>query len=522
MSFGSPQNQFEPTVTATDVDQSAAVARPGAVPTGLIDSILEAATEEPATRLSEFLATTSSAEALRVWLRWTGWTRPIEKETDRDELVRFLARAVAQIDVLLAAQVNAVLHHPDFQRLEASWRGLYYLVEQRDDGQRVKIRVLSISRRELSKDLERAIEFDQSLMFKKIYENEFGTPGGEPYGLLIGDYEFSGSAIDSHLLGQLSSIAAASFAPFVAAANPAMFGLEQFTQLERPLNLSRTFEQLDYLKWRALRDQEDSRFVALALPRVLMRLPYDDDGSRVDNFVFREDVAGPDRTKYLWGNAAYAFGAVVLRAFARSGWLADIRGVQRDVEGGGLVLGLPVHSFSTDRRGVAPKSSTEVAITDQQEQELAELGFIPLCHCHGTENSAFYASPSIQKSKRYDDMAATLNARISAMLPYMLCASRFAHYLKVIARDKIGSFSEASECEAYLHQWLQQYVTSDAEASPQVKAELPLREARVRVVPHPGRPGSYLCTAHLWPHFELDELTASVKISTELTPGHPH
>jgi type VI secretion system ImpC/EvpB family protein len=346
-------------------------------------------------------------------------------------------------------------------------------------------------------------------------------PGGEPFGALVGDFEFTNHPSDLAMLEQIAGVAAAAFAPFVAAAAPALFGLDDFSQLERGVDLEKAFAQLDYLKWRALRDKEDSRFVGLTLPRVLARLPYEDDGSRVDGFCFREDVAGPDRRKYLWTNAAYAFGAVLVRSFAKGGWLAHICGVERDMETNGLVPGLPVHSFSTDKRGVVPRTSTDVVITDQQEPDLSELGFIPLCACKDSEYSAFYTCHSIQKPKTYDDAAATANAKISAMLKYIFCASRFAHYLKVIARDRIGSFSEAQECESMLHNWLHRYVTADSQASAQVKARLPLREARVHVVPRPGKAGSYFCTLQLWPHYELDELTATIRLTTELSPGQP-
>jgi type VI secretion system ImpC/EvpB family protein len=287
-----------------------------------------------------------------------------------------------------------------------------------------------------------------------------------------------------------------------------------------PLNLSGTFEQLEYLKWKAFRDSEDSRFVGLTMPRVLMRLPYEDAGDRVDGFRFREEVSRPDQSQYLWGNAAYAFGAVVIRAFTESGWLARIRGVRRGEASGGLAPELPVHCFSTDRRGIAPRCSTDSVVTDDQEQELGELGFIPLCHCPDTEFSAFYGNQSAQKPKKYDEPAATTNARLSSMLQYMLCVSRFAHYIKVIARDKIGSFAEAEECERFLHDWLQNYVISDSDASPDRKARYPLREATVRVRENPEKPGAYLCVAHLWPHYELDELSNTMRIATELTHGN--
>jgi type VI secretion system ImpC/EvpB family protein len=435
-----------------------------------------------------------------------------------------LQRDVARLDAILSAQANAILHHPRFQRLEASWRGLRYLVDTADDAEGVKIRVLNAGWKEIARDLERAIEFDQSQLFRKVYSEEFGMPGGEPYGLLLTDCEIRPRPSAEHplddiaVLASLSQVAAAAFVPVIAGTHPAMFGLDDFSELEQPLNLTRAFDQLEYVKWKAFRESEDSRFVGLTLPRVLMRLPYEDDGSRVDGFRFREDVEGPGCKNYLWGNAVYAFGAVVVRAFIESGWLAGIAGVRRDVAGGGLLNDLPVHSFSTDKRGIATKCSTDIMVSDFQEQELSELGFIPLCHCENTDYSAFYTTPSVQKSKKYDELAATINARISAMLQYMLCVSRFAHYLKVLVRDKIGSFTEADECENFLHKWIHQYVVADPSASPEVKAEYPLREARIRVWEHPGKPGSYLCTAHLWPHFELDGLTASVRVMTELVP----
>jgi type VI secretion system ImpC/EvpB family protein len=345
--------------------------------------------------------------------------------------------------------------------------------------------------------------------------------------VLLGDYEIRPLPSREHpiddvsALSAVSQVAAAAFAPFIAAVHPTMFELEDFVALQQPLNHAATFEQLEYLKWRAFRESEDSRFVALTLPRVLMRLPYQDDGSRRDRFRFHEDTTSRDASKYLWGNAAFALGAVLIRTFKESGWLADIRGVQRGVDGGGLVPGLPVASAATDRPGLVLTGSTEVVIADRLEPELSELGFITLCRCQDTEYSAIYGTPTVQKPKKYDDPAATANARISSMLQYMLCTSRFAHYLKVAARDKIGSFVEPDECEHYLHDWLQGYVTADAEASAETKAQYPLRQADVRVRQHPDRPGSYLCVIQLWPHFQLDELTTSVRLATELSSKRP-
>lgn len=459
------------------------------------------------------------AEALALWLRWKA---PAGMPRSREQVLHMLARDIAEIDALLSEQVDAILHHSQFQRLEASWRGLRYLVDQVDpEEHNIRIRVLSVSWAELARDLDRAGEFDQSQIFRKVYSAEFDMPGGTPYGLLLGDYEVRHTVSpeginDLRVLERIAEVAAAAWAPFIAAAHPALLGLDTFADLQFPLNLPRTFEQLEYLKWRAFRDSEDARFVGLVMPRVLWRLPYEDDGSRCDGFRYREDVSGPDARKYLWGTAVYAFGAVVARSFAESGWLASIRGVQRGIEGGGVVTGLPTHWFSTHRPGLVPKPPTDVLIHDRQEPELSELGFIPLCACPDTPYAAFYAAHSVQKPRKYSEPAATLNAKVSAMLPYLLCASRFAHYIKVMLRDKVGTFAEPEECEDFLHQWIHQYVTADPEASPEVKARLPLREARIQVRPHPGKPGSFRCIAHLWPHYELDELTTTLRVATEV------
>jgi type VI secretion system protein ImpD len=493
---------------------------------GLVDAVLAATgpvgAEDAPSLLGRFLEERSPARALALWVRLT--TAP-GQPGGKEQVVRSLGRVIARLDDVLTRQTNAILHHPRFQKLEAAWRGLRYLVDQAEGAENVKIRMLSVSWRELARDAERAVEFDQSQLFRKVYSEEYDTPGGEPFSVLLGDYEVRHRLTEEHpvddvvTLKAISGVAAAAFAPFVCAAHPSLFGLNEFATLEQPLNLPRTFDQLEYLKWQELRTSEDSRFVGLTLPSVLMRLPYEEQSHAARGFRFREDVAGPDRAKYLWGNAAYALGGVLIRAFSQSGWLADIHGVRRDEDGGGIVAGLPVHSFSTDKRGVAAKSSTEVVLNDRQEAELSRLGFMPLCHCKDTEFSAFYTNQSVQKPKTYDDPAATMNARISTMLPYTLCVSRFAHYIKAIVRDKMGSFTGPEECEDYLHRWLQKYVTPDSEASAEVKARLPLREARVEVSEQPGKPGSYRCTAYLWPHFQLEQLAATLKFTTELNRG---
>jgi type VI secretion system ImpC/EvpB family protein len=477
------------------------------------------AEQTPAGDLHRFLAEPSPLKALAFWVCRSGGKLP---QTVR-AVTQLLVRDIARIDVLLARQVNAILHHPDFQRLEASWRGLRYLVEQVPEGESIKIRVLNVSWKELSRDLERSLEFDRSQLFRKVYSEEFGMPGGEPYGVILGDYTIRhkvGPEQPTHDVGTLmsiSSVAAVAFAPFLTGADPALLDLSSFAELEKPLNLQRIFEQVEYLKWRTFRSTEDARFVGLLMPRVLMRLPYRDEG-RADGFRFHEEVGALDRKQYLWGNPCYAFGGVLVRAFAACGWFAEIRGVQQGALGQGLVTGLPVHSFGTDREGVAPKCSTDSIIHEYREKELSELGFIPLCHCHDTELAAFYSNQSVQRPKTYDELAATTNAKISAMLQYMLCVARFAHFIKVIGRDKIGSLAGPADCESLLNRWLLNYINTDENADPEVKASFPLREARVQVREHPGRPGSFYCVMHLRPHFQLDQVLTSVRLATELAP----
>jgi type VI secretion system ImpC/EvpB family protein len=473
-----------------------------------------------AERLARFLAESDAAAAIRLWL-----DGPFAG--DADELARRLNRDVAAIDRLLNAQLNAILHAPAFQRLEASWRGLAYLVDRVDyeDDATIKVRVLNASWRELERDFERAIEFDQSQTFKKIYENEFGTPGGEPFGAIIADYEVHPRVSREHphddvrIVEQLAGVAAAAFCPMILNASPTVFGLDDFSRLEQRLDHERTFDGVEYTKWKSLRSAEDARFIGLTMPRVLMRQPYEDFGDRVDGFRFFEDVRGPDRSKYLWGGANFAFAAVLVRAFAECGWLADIRGARRGFEGGGLVPDLPRHSFATDTHGLVSKSSTDVVITEGLEKQLSDLGFMPLCESKDTEFSVFYSNQSLQKPARYDRPAATVNAQMSAMLQYMFCVSRFAHYVKVLGRDKLGAFSEYEELEQFLQHWIVQYVTSDGEAPATTKARYPLREAEIRVEPTPGKPGSYRCLMRLNPHYELDELQASVRVVAELTPA---
>ncbi len=422
---------------------------------------------------------------------------------------------IAQIDHLISIQLNEVLHHPDFQKLEASWRGLKYLLDQTNTSEMLKIKVMNVTKKELLRDLQRAPEFDQSALFKKVYEEEFGVFGGQPFAALIGDYEFGRGHEDIELLEKISQVAAAAHAPFLSAASPQFFNLDSFTNLGAPRDLGKVFDSTEYGKWKGFRQSEDSRYVGLCMPRVLMRLPYGKDNVPVEAFNYEEGVYGTDHSKYLWGNAAYALGARLTNAFFNYGWCAAIRGV----EGGGLVEGLPVHNFYTDEGDVAMKCPTEVAITDRREKELADQGFIPLVHCKGTDYAAFFSVQSCQKPKVYDKEQATANARIATQLPYILAMSRFAHYLKAMMRDKIGSFMSRSDCEYFLNRWITQYVTEDDNASPATKAQFPLREARVEVTEVPGKPGAYKAVAFLRPHFQLDELTVSLRLVAELPPS---
>ncbi len=430
------------------------------------------------------------------------------------DTVAMIETRIAKIDELLSAQLNEVMHAPEFQALEATWRGLHYLVMNTETGTRLKLRVLNIARKELLNDLEKATEFDQSQLFKKVYEEEYGTFGGHPFTCMVGDYEFGRHPQDMALLEKLSNVVAAAHSPFIAAASPALFDWESYTDLGNPRDLSKLFESTELVKWRSFRESEDSRYVALTLPHILLRLPYGKDTVPVEEFNFEEDVDGTDHRKYLWGNAAWALGQRITNAFALYSWCAAIRGV----EGGGLVEGLPTHTFKTDEGDVALKCPTEIAITDRREKELNDLGFIALCHCKGTDYAAFFGGQTAQKPKVYDTNEANANARISAMLPYILAASRFAHYIKAIMRDKIGSFMTADNVQVFLNRWIGNYVLGRDDAGQSLKAQYPLRDARVDVSPVPGKPGAYKAVVFLKPHFQLEELTTSIRLVAELPP----
>ncbi len=433
-----------------------------------------------------------------------------------DNLSANIDARIAEIDQLISSQLSEVLHAPEFQKIESSWTGLHYLCKHTSTGERLKIKLLNTSKKDIVKDFKTAIDFDQSALFKKVYEEEFGTFGGSPFGALIGDFEIGRGAEDMYFVEQMSHVAAASHAPFISAASSELFGLEAFTDLGKPRDLAKVFDTVDYAKWKSFRESEDARYVGLTVPRFLGRLPYDPkEGITTEGFNFVENVDGTDHSKYLWVNTAYALGARLTAAFETYGWCAAIRGV----EGGGLVEDLPTHTFKTDDGELALKCPTEVAITDRREKELSDLGFIPLVHCKNTDYAAFFGAQSAQKAKKYDSDAANANASLSAQLQYMFAVCRIAHYMKSMMRDKVGSFANTLDVERYLHNWLMQYVVDSQDASQEIRAQKPLREASVEVSEVPGRPGVYRAVAFVRPHYQLDELSVSLRLVAEMPQG---
>jgi type VI secretion system protein ImpC len=427
-------------------------------------------------------------------------------------VVTMINERVAQIDKILSDQLNAILHHEQFQALEGSWRGLRDMVFGTETGSKLKLRLLNVSKKELLKDLEGAVDHDMSVLFKKIYEEEYGTFGGHPYSLFIGDYYFGRDPQDMALLQRLSKVAAAAHAPFIAAAAPSLFDMKSFTELGVPRDMSKIFESAELTTWRGFRESEDSRYVALVLPRYAARLPYGAKTNPVELFGFEEDVNGKDHSKYLWSNSAYQLGLRITDSFAKHSWTTAIRGV----EGGGKITGLTAHTFKTDDGDVVLKCPTEVTITDRREKELNDLGFIAVVNSKGSDTAAFFGGQSVNKPKLYNLDAANANAALSSRLPYILAASRFAHYIKVIMRDKIGSFQSRQNVENFLNNWLSDYVLLSANASQSEKARFPLSEGRVDVTEIAGKPGSYSATVFLKPHFQMEELTTSIRLVAEL------
>ncbi|WP_193222333.1 type VI secretion system contractile sheath large subunit [Alkalilimnicola sp. S0819] len=439
-----------------------------------------------------------------------------------------IARLLTGLDRLLGRQLDAILHQPRFQQLEASWRGLRRLVDTEATSERrgtVKIKLLDCSWAELARDLSRAIEFDQSHIFRRLYSDEFDTPGGEPFGVLLGDYQLCHRprpgvrSADTTVMAELARVATAALCPFIAGADARLLGLDAWSELPQPPAPDALFQQDAYRPWRALRRDEHSRFIGLVLPRILMRAPWRDDGSRRDGFRYRE--ASETHNAHCWGNAAYAFGAVLIRAFVHSGWFADIRGAEQPHGAGGVVADLPRLPFEGDRRGIAPRLATELILDDRSERELSESGLIALCAQPGGHRAVFQGNSSLHSPATFGAGIATSNARLSAMIQYMLCVSRFGHYLKLIGRDKIGSFSNATDCQRLLQNWLNRYTTAGDNASAALKAKYPLAASRVELREQAARPGHYHCVIHLQPHFQLDQLVSSIRLVTELNVGHP-
>ncbi|MCR5084846.1 MAG: type VI secretion system contractile sheath large subunit [Succinivibrionaceae bacterium] len=431
--------------------------------------------------------------------------------------IKTIEGIIAELDKKLSAQVNEIIHHKDFEALEGSWRGLSYLVNNTATSDSLKIRVMNVNKKELSKELKKfkGTSWDQSPMFKKIYEEEYGTAGGEPFGCLIGDYYFNQTAPDIELLKGISQIAAAAHAPFISAADPSMINLDSWQDLSNPRDLTKIFTTPEYAAWRSFRDSDDSRYVALTMPRVLSRSPYGPDTNPVEGFNFTEETGAGNSDNYNWMNAAYAMGANINRSFADYGWCAHIRGV----ESGGIVQNLPTHTFPTDDGSTAMKCPTEIAITDRREAELSKNGFLPLCYWKNTDYAVFLGGQTVNKPQEYDNPDATANASLSARLPYIFAASRFAHYLKCIVRDKIGSFKERADMEKWLSDWISNYVTSDPNATEEVKAKYPLAEAKVEVNEIEGQPGYYSARFYLRPHYQLEGLTTSLRLTSKMPTG---
>ena len=422
---------------------------------------------------------------------------------------------IAAIDQKLSEQVNAVLHHPDFQKLESAWRGLHYLVNNTETDEMLKVRVMNISKAELGKTLKsyKGTKWDQSPLFKKIYEEEFGQFGGSPYGCLIGDYYFDQSPPDVEMLGEMAKVAAAALSPFIAAASPTVMQMDSWQELANPRDLTKIFGTPEYAAWRSLRESDDARYLGLAMPRFLSRLPYGAKTSPVEEFNFEEETAGGDHSKYTWSNAAYAMAVNINRSFKLYGWCSRIRGV----ESGGAVEGLPTHTFPSDDGGVDMKCPTEIAISDRREAELAKNGFMPLIHKKNSDFAAFIGAQSLQKPAEYDDPDATSNANLAARMQYLFACNRFGHYLKCIVRDKVGSFKERADMEKWLNNWIRNYVDGDpANSSEATKAQKPLAAAEVVVEEVPGNPGYYTSKFFLRPHYQLEGLTVSLRLVSKL------
>jgi len=432
-----------------------------------------------------------------------------------DDVLKTIQSLIASIDKKLTEQINKIIHHEDFQKLEGAWRGLNHLVSHTETDEMLKIRVMNISKQELGKTLKKykGTAWDQSPFFKKLYEEEYGQFGGQPYGCLVGDYHFDHSAPDVEMLGQIAQIAAACHAPFISGAAPSTLQMDSWQELANPRDLTKIFQTPEYAAWRSLRDSEDARYIGLTMPRFLARLPYGARTNPVEDFDFEEETEGQDHSKFAWANSAYAMATNINQSFKAFGWCSRIRGI----ESGGAVEGLPVHTFPTDDGGVDMKCPTEIAISDRREAELAKNGFMPLIHRKNSDFAAFIGAQSLQKPAEYDDPDATANSNLAARLPYLFATCRFAHYLKCIVRDKIGSFKERDDMQKWLQKWILQYVDGNpAHSSEATKAMKPLAAAEVQVEEVEGNPGYYAAKFFLRPHYQLEGLTVSLRLVSKL------
>ena len=432
-----------------------------------------------------------------------------------DDAMHSIEAYIAEIDKRLSEQVNQILHHNDFQQLESAWRGLHYLVNNTETDEMLKIRFMDISKKDMHKTLRKfkGAAWDQSPIFKKVYEEEFGQFGGEPYGTLVADYHFDHSAPDIELLGEMSKIAAAAHAPLITGAKPELFQMDSWGELANPRDLTKIFQNTEYAAWRSLRESEDSRYVGLAMPRFLGRMPYGAKTDPVEEFAFEEETDAGDASKYNWVNAAYAMAVNINRSFKEYGWCSRIRGI----ESGGAVEQLPSHTFPTDDGGVDQKCPTEIAISDRREAELAKNGMMPLIHRKNSDVAAFIGAQSLHKPAEYDDPDATANANLAARLPYLYATCRFAHYLKCIVRDKIGSYKSRNDMERWLRDWIDQYVDHSADiSSDEEKARRPLAAADVVIEDVEGNPGYYSSKFFLRPHYQLEGLSVSLRLVSKL------
>lgn len=473
--------------------------------------------------ITQFLDGQKSTKILNNTLKtWLDDLNKDNKPLKQQQIKASIQWVISQLDELINEHINAIIHTPKFKKLEASWNGLNYLVKECNYNKRVKIKFFDITWKDVSKDISKAIEFDQSTLFTKIYSEEYGLPGGEPYGVILGDYEISHRPSKNHpyddisTLEGLAAICAAAFAPFISAATSDLFGLNNYTELSSNIKFEQSFKTSEYIKWNRFRQRPDSRFIGLTLPHYLVRKPYTNAIFDKQKLLFNETLSNNDASDYLWGNACYVFGAILIREFINVGWFGHIRGVPRGQKSGGLVTSLIHESHNTDSHNIAVKINTNVLITDSLERRLSDLGFMPLCQCYNTIYSAFYSNQSVQSINSNGSNKEQVNSKLSTMLQHIFCGSRIAHYLKVMIRDKTGSFLTADDCERYLQDWLHRYTTGREDLEWDEQARYPLREARVSVREKPAAAGQFVCVIHLKPHYQLDNMVSELELVTEL------